>query len=101
MGPVPPPFYEGWVILAALVSYVTRRDVHARRSQPKLSLATEELARVFAGNPRPNRPDWPSAAAADTQNRPERNMRSGAPDITLSDMPSGGRNVALVGTARR
>jgi hypothetical protein len=47
-------FYGGRDILAAPVSHVTRRDVHARRSQPKLSLATEGLVRVFAGNQCPN-----------------------------------------------
>ena len=54
MGPVPPQFYEGRDILAAPVSHVTRRDVHARRSQLKLSLATEGLVRIFAGSPCPN-----------------------------------------------
>jgi hypothetical protein len=54
MGPVPPRFCEGRVILAAPVGHVTRRDVDARRSQPKLGLAAEGLVRVFAGSPRLN-----------------------------------------------
>ncbi len=101
MGAVPPQFYGGRDILAAPVSHVTRRDVHARRSQPKLSLATEGLFAFSQETPVRTYPRWPLAATTDTQNRPQRDMRSDTPDITLSDMPGGGRSVALVGAARR